>query len=203
MIVLANHKPECYNKLTTKENTLNKKKLLLVIVCLLLVHTQAATSLDIRTLLLTPPQKVSPIETNPEFTFLKEFNILTFALALYHLDAKEHLTKDIIKRRLATDCAVWKKALNIDFDLDNIDLNKRGFTRYYPFSINGKDFIVRIFDMKERHFLPEFDVFYEALFEDSGVGLQIIPGINTVLKSKRVEKVHLSNSAATSVAIHP
>lgn len=168
---------------------MNKDKLLLILICLFLVHATVATSSNIGTSPLRLNQKVSPIETSQALTFLKEFNVLTFALGLYQLDARERLSKAKIKEKMTLDSTIWEREFGISFDLDNIDFKRKGFTRYYPFTVNGKDFIIRIFDVREKHRMPKFEVFCEGIFEDSKIGFQIIPGVKTILKSKRIKKI--------------
>lgn len=179
---------------------MNKGKLL-IIVCLFLVHTSGAAALDIRTFPINPVKKVSPTETSIKEAFARQFNILAFALGIYRLDAGERMSKEEIKKRLAGDVALWNETISLAFDLDNIDLKKKGFTRYYPFTVEGKDFIIRIFDMKERHYLPDFEIFYEDVFKESKIGFQIIPGVNTILEGKKIEKAQFPNPAAYST--HP
>lgn len=180
----------------TKEDQMNKGRLLLIIACFALVHTQVAATPDIRTLPLNPHTKVSPTETNQWKNFLREFNLLAFALGIYYLDAKERLSKEDIKEKLTLDSAIWEKEFGITFDLDNIDFKKKGFTRCYPFTVNGKDFIIRIFDARDRHYLRGFEILYEDMFEKPRIGFQILPGINTILNGKKVERVSFSDPAA-------
>ncbi len=167
---------------------MNKSRLLVMIVCLFLVHTSVAATVDTRTFPLNLSKKVSPTETSIKELFAKEFNILAFALGIYHLDVIERFSKDKIKEHLASGFAKWAESFTLAFDLDNIDFKKKGFTRYYPFTVNKKDFIIRIFDIREEHYLPDFEIFYEGVFETSKIGFQIIPGINTILKEKEINK---------------
>lgn len=175
--------------------------MLSIIVCLFLVPSQIASTQDIGTYLRSVNQKVSSIETKKTDIFIRDFNILSFALGLYNLDAKERLTKVEIKERLAKEPALLRDKFGVSFDMDKIDFKKKGFTRYYPFSVSGKDFIIRIFDINEKHYLAECQVVYEGAFEKSSLGFQIIPGIKTILDEKKTEKVVLVNPAACSTQI--
>lgn len=166
---------------------MNKSRLVVTIVCLFLVHSQVVALQDLGTLPLTPSREVSPTETNHPGIFLKEFNILAFALSVYYLDAKEQLSKEDIKEKLAGNSTILWEKFNIGFDMNNIDFKKRGFTRYYPFSVNGKDFIIRIFDANERHYLANFEILYEGVLNRPEIGFQIIPGINAILDKKKIE----------------
>ena len=51
---------------------MNKNRLLLIIVCLFLVHSQVAATSNLGTLPLIPPGKVSSIKANQEIIFLKD-----------------------------------------------------------------------------------------------------------------------------------
>lgn len=168
---------------------MNKNRLLLIIVCLFLVHSQLGIASSLGTLPLTPPGKVSPLETNQEIIFLKEFNILAFALGMYYLEAEERLSKDDLKERLSETLDRWEDKFNVIFDLDNIV--KHGFTRDYPFTVKNKSFIIRLFDVKDgyhvRRRLPdEVKILYEGEFKE-GIRFQILPGINAILKDEKIE----------------
>ncbi len=170
---------------------MNKGKPLLIIACLILVHTASTAAPDIRTYPISPVQKVSPTETGIKEIFAREFNILAFALGIYYLDVEKRLPKYAIKKYLALGTAMCEENLSVAFDLDNIDFKRKGFTRYYPFKVGGKDCIIRIFDLKERHYLPDFDIFYEGVFEESNLGFQVIPGVDAILKEVKAEKIAL------------
>ena len=178
---------------------MSKSRLLLIIVCLFLVHSQLGIASSLGTLPLTPQPKVSPTETNQGMSFLKEFNILAFALAMYYLDAEERLSSDKLKERLAGDLYRWEERFGVIFDLDKII--KQGFTRYYPFSVNNKSFTIRLFDIRDRHYLRHrfsgVKVICEGEFKE-GVGFQILPGINDLLESKKIEKVSFQDPSVCS-----
>lgn len=157
---------------------------------------------EIENLPLNPPfsKLQDSLRSQRKVNFIKEFNILTFALGMYYLDAKERLSKEEVKKKLAWDSAIWDKEFDIAFDMDNIDFKRKGFTRYYPFNIEGRDFIIRIFDVRDKGYLPEFEVFNEGVFEDSKTGFQVIPGINTIIKNRKIKKVLLPSPASYSTA---
>jgi hypothetical protein len=164
-------------------DTMNKSRLLLIIVCLFLVHTQLVTASGGGTLPLTPPAKVSPTETNQNIIFLKEFNILALALAMYYLEAEERLSNDGLKERLGETLDRWEDKFNVTFDLDSI--GRHGFVRDYPFTVRGKSFIIRLFDEMDAHHaarrLPDdVKILYQGKFKE-GIGFQILPGINDIL----------------------
>ena len=78
------------------------------------------------------------------------------------------------------------------------NFNKKGFTRYYPFTLRDKSFIIRIFDIDEKYYLPSFEIFYEGTFENSEIGFQIIPGVKEILKSKEAKKITFLNPSIYS-----
>ena len=175
---------------------MNKRKLLILVLCLSLVQITVGKATDVRTFHINPIKKVSPIETNIKELFAQQFNILAFALGIYTMDTKERLSKDAIKASLADNSRICKDILGLVFDLDNIDFKRKGFTRHYPFSVNGKDFIIRIFDVREKHYLSNVEVFYEGVFETDNLGFQIIPGLKTILQETKVEKIPIYDPAA-------
>lgn len=168
---------------------MNKSKLLVILVCLFLVQTAVASSQDVGTSSINLVKKVSPTDTSIKETFLKEFNILTFALGLYYMDTKARLSKDIIREKLTQDTGVWRDEFDVSFDLENMDFKRKGLTRYYPFNVKGNDLIIRIFHTTEKHYLLECKVLEEGVFEDSNIGFQIIPGLNALLGTGPVEKI--------------
>ena len=180
---------------------MNKSKLLAILLSLFWVHATSATAMNSGTFPLSPSQKVSPTETNQNVPFLQKFNVLAFALGLYHLDVKERLSKEGIRDRLPDASSALDKRLGVSFDIENMHFNRKGFTRYYPFSIEGRQFIIRIFDVGEKHYLPELDVYFEGVFEASGIGFQVIPGIDQILEDKKIEKMTFRLPAGC--ATHP
>ena len=170
---------------------MSKNKLLIIVVSLFLVHSQLSAATDVGTSSINLTKKVSPTNTNIKEMFATEFNVLAFALGMYYLDTEEHLSKEGIKEKLLQSHAILEEKFRVIFDLDNIDLEKNGFTRYYPFVMNEKDYMIRIFDADEKHYLEKTRVYHEGIFEDSEIGFQIIPGINSMLEERKPEKVEL------------
>jgi len=175
---------------------MNRTKLLLIVMLLLFLgQTQVEPSTKPLTSSLNLNKRITPVEFSRFEVFAKEFNMLAFALGVYYLDARSRLPKDEIKEELLNVPKVWEEKFGIRFDLDKIDFKKKGFTRYYPFIMNDKDFIIRIFEMQDRHYLESFEVYYEGAFEDSNIGFQIIPGINSILKDEKIEKISITDSS--------
>ncbi|MBL7158532.1 MAG: hypothetical protein ISS91_03395 [Candidatus Omnitrophica bacterium] len=180
---------------------MSKSILLTLIVSLFLVHSIVVAAEELGTYPISPIEKVSPTEISIKETFASEFNILAFALGMYQLETEKGFSKEDIKAALSESNLSCGSAINMVFDLDNIDIRKKGFTRYYPFSANEKDFIIRIFDLREKHFLPEFEILHEGIFEDSDIGFQILPGLKTILRGKELNKFSLSDLSATECSL--
>lgn len=180
---------------------MSKSKFMTTFVCLFLVLTQGVTAQDLRTSSVNLAKKVSPTNIHIKENFASEFNILAFALGMYYLDTEARFSKDMIKEHLLENNTFCQEELNIAFDIDNMDFNKKGFTRYYPFVLRDKSFIIRIFDVDEKHYLPDFETFYEGTFENSEIGFQIIPGIKEILKSREAKKITLLDPSIFST--HP
>jgi hypothetical protein len=174
------------------------KSIVLAAIASFMVHSSVDATLDVRTSPINPLKKVSPTEISIKENFAREFNVLAFALGLYYLDTHGRLSKDEIKEKLTGDIDKCRESFALSFDLDNIDFRKKGFTRYYPFRVNDKDYIIRIFDVNERHYLAASEVFYEGVFEESKLGFQILPGINEMLKNTKAAKLPIYEPAACS-----
>ena len=137
---------------------------------------------------LSPAENLSP---NPlteihaggtNIQFKETCNLLCMALSLYKSDVFNGLSKEeLIKMYgpLLSDSSVR-------FDLKHLDIGKKGWTRYYPFSVGRKMFIARIFLTKEAGFQPKVTVISELAVEDLGVTLQILPGIDEILKGCKI-----------------
>ena len=180
---------------------MNRNIRLTIIVSLFLVPSVVVAAQELGTYPINPIKKVSPIEISIKETFASEFNILAFALGIYQLEIEKGFSKEEIKAALAQSNRACDSAISTAFDLDNIDIHKKGFTRYYPFFVNGKDFIIRIFDPGEKHFLPEFEILYEGMFENSEIGFQILPGLKTILQGEGLKKLSVPDMTATGRSI--
>ena len=109
------------------------------------------------------PNPLTEIKTgagNPDFK--ETCNFLLTAISLYKSDVFGRLPKD----KLIEMYAPVISSSNVRFDLEHIDLMKKGWTRYYPFSVGEKTMIVRIFLTKELSFQPELPVISEIMIED-------------------------------------
>lgn len=125
---------------------------------------------------LNPPIRVSMNESR--FSFRTVYNVLNLALFVYKLDTVGEYSKE----RLISECGKALSGPDIKFDLDQIDVGRKGWTRYYPFCVGRKYFVARIFLSKERFYQPRVEVLYEAVMSNPAVTFQILPDLNTILK---------------------
>ncbi len=169
-------------------------KLLIILAGFALVSTLFCATLRAETTTIIPINKVSPTEPQQNISFLKTFNVITLALSVYQMDAKKRMSKEEIQEKISDELASLRSSLDIIFDINKIDLNRRGFTRYYPFGVNGEDLIIRIFNISEKHFLPECDVLYEGRLDNLALGFQITPGIRTILSSEKPGRIEIPDT---------
>jgi len=116
-------------------------------------------------------------------SFKKIYDSVCFALSVYVSDvigrsSKEDLIKNFSRIALHP---------GIRFDLENMDIIKKGWTRYYPFSIEGKEFIMRIFLTSERSYQPPAPVLYEGSIATPAVTFQVLPSLNTILSDCKIK----------------
>jgi hypothetical protein len=130
-----------------------------------------------------PLTQIKTDSSYPDGYFKKTYDFIRFGLLLYKLDAIDRSSReDLIS-------AAGKMILSpgVSFDLDNIDLVRKGWTRYYPFSIDGKDFIMRIFLTAERPYQTEAPVLYEGSINNPAVTFQVLPSINEILSDCKIQ----------------
>ncbi|MFA5143472.1 MAG: hypothetical protein WC522_04820 [Candidatus Omnitrophota bacterium] len=116
---------------------------------------------------------------------------LCMALSLYRSDAFQGMTKS----ELAKIYAPFLADSAIRFDFENLDIGRKGWTRYYPFSVSGRQFVARIFLTKEMPFQPCVTVLSEIACENLGVTLQVLPGIDEILSGCRIRPNNLYSSS--------
>lgn len=160
---------------------MDKKRLSIILTIFFLVQSVPAAVLSQETCLLNPPTKVNINDTS--FSFKRIYDTVYLGLLMYKLDAIERCSKyDIISKY--GDKVFGLSAVR--FDLEHMDMGKRGWTRYYPFSIDGRQFIMRIFLTEERSYQAYTKVIFEMNIESPNITLQILPGINAILESCRI-----------------
>lgn len=104
------------------------------------------------------------------------------ALAIYKMREFGNATRSEIEKQFAYG------VINeyIKFDLKDLRLGKGGFTRYYPVSILGGNFIARVFLTAEEALQPKVKVVFEAKITDPGLTCQIIPDISSIIKDCKI-----------------
>jgi hypothetical protein len=108
---------------------------------------------------------------------------------MYNLDALQGQSKEVIQTKYG---AFIRAFPGIKFDLNEMDIGKKGCTRYYPFWIYGKGFIFRIFltseaTMRSRE-IPVDKVLYEGTMRNGEITFQILPDIKEILKDCKIVK---------------
>ncbi len=174
---------------------MNKKRLSIIAAIFLLVP--AITSiheLSAETWVLSPPTKVSLNETNNYFRDL--YDVFCLALSIYKSDALERCSKEALIKEYGS-ASVNSQAR---FDLEHIDIGKKGWTRHYPVSIGDKHFIIRIFLTEEYRYQPKVATLFEVNFNNPAVTLQVLPGINAILNDCKIKPhtLYPVSQAATS-----
>ena len=138
--------------------------------------------------------KVDPNST--DICFKKIYDSLCVGLSIYKLDAIERYTKENLIKNLSN----ISTKTDVKFDLDNIDMDKKGWTRYYPFSIGDKNFIMRIFLTSELQYQPKVRVLYEGTLTNPAVTFQVLPPLNDILSDCKIKpiKTYLSTQVDRS-----
>ena len=161
---------------------MSKKRLSIILAIFLLVQGISVGKLSAGTCLLSPPTKVSLNES--QICIKPSFSAICAALFLYKLDVRNGYSKDRIKETYGEFIHRFSDA---QFDLDRMDMGKKGWTRYYPFSIGDKQYIMRIFLYEERYCQEQLPVIYEDYTRNKELVFQILPGINEMLKDSRIK----------------
>ena len=124
--------------------------------------------------LLLPQMRTDP--GSSEHFFPQIYKSICIGISMYVLDAIEGYSKE---KLIATFRSTGGRL--VKFDLENIDIGKKGWIRHYPFSIGNKNFIMRIFLTAERSYQPEAKVLYEGKLAEPEVTFQILPSLNEML----------------------
>ena len=162
---------------------MNKKRLSIVLAIFFLVQTIPLHSgLSQEAVYpLNPHTKVSLNE--PDICFQHVYAALCGALFIYRLDAVKRYSGEALIRKASGIPALSE----VRFDMEHIDLGKKGWTRYYPFSVGDRNFIARIFLTEERAYQPEVKVLFEANIKNPDVTFQILPGLSDILEGCQIK----------------
>jgi hypothetical protein len=98
---------------------------------------------------------------------------------MYKLDVLQGEPKGVIQTKYG---AFIRAFPTVRFDLVNMHIGKASFLRYYPFSIDGKSFIMRMYLTAKGEPEPPVKVLYEGALYDGKVTFQVLPWLNEILK---------------------
>ena len=169
---------------------MSKKKWSLLLAIFFLVQSiSSSLALSFESSLLNPPTN---IDANYSDGVVKKiYDAICLGISLYQLDAIGRSSGPDIEKSYAA------LALNSEarFDLANMGMGKRGWTRHYPFSVGNRAFIMRIFLTAERAYQSAEAVLYEGAINDPAVTFQILPSINDIISSCKI-KPHSTYSSS-------
>ncbi len=172
---------------------MSKKKWSLLLAIFFLV--QSITSSSILSFENSPLNPPTNIDANYSDGVVKKiYNAICLGVFLYELDTIGRLSKEEIERSYPGSLLNSE----VRFDLANMGLGKKGWTRYYPFSVGNKAFIMRIFLTAERAYQPSVPVLYEGALADPAVTFQILPSLNEILSDCKIKPLKLYYSSAAS-----
>jgi hypothetical protein len=162
---------------------INKWLGLLVILSLIQYATPSSTSSGPNF-----PLTQIKIDSNAPDSFFKQvYGSVCIGLSIYKLDVIERYTKEKLITTFQAGAA--RPGLEIRFDMENIDVGKKGWTRYYPFSVDGKNFIMRIFLTSELEYQPKTKVLYEGKLGSPAVTFQVLPPLSEILSDCPIKPI--------------
>ncbi|MDD5174660.1 MAG: hypothetical protein WC482_03800 [Candidatus Omnitrophota bacterium] len=130
---------------------------------------------------LNPPTNIDINYSDPAVK--KIYDAVCVGLFLYELDTISRSSKEEIESGY---CGLSLDS-GVSFDLANMDIGKKGWTRYYPFSIGNKAFIMRIFLTSERAYQPSAPILYEGAITVPAVTFQVLPSLNEILSDCKIK----------------
>ena len=138
---------------------------------------------------LNPPTNIDVNYSDP--VAKRIYDAVCLGVFLYKLDTIKRLPKEEIER------SYFGLSLNseVRFDLANIDLGRKGWTRYYPFFVGQKNFIMRIFLTAERSYQPEAPILYEGSLANPAVTFQVLPSLNEILSGCKIKPRRIYHSS--------
>ena len=147
-----------------------------------LVHSLASSSaLSFESNPLNPPTNIDVNHSSPVVKDI--FDAVCLGVSLYKFDAIQRLSKEEISS-LYSGLSLRSEAR---FDIANMDLGRKGWTRYYPFSVGDKSFIMRIFLTSERTYQSSVPILYEGSITDPAVTFQVLPSLNEILSTCKIK----------------
>ena len=94
-------------------------------------------------------------------------DVTYYIKALYDMEATERLPARHIRRNFRKKYAKKLKEIGIEFNLSQIGLLKEGSIRYYPFSLNGQQYAVRVFEGHDVDYLHKVGVIGNGKIDES------------------------------------
>jgi len=159
----------------------NRKKWSIILAIFILVQ-DAAISSSAFPAINYPLTQIKVYQNSVDRSFKKIYDSVCMGLAIYKSDVINRSSKEDLINIFSRIVSIP----GIKFDLENIDILKKGWTRYYPFSIDGKSFIMRIFLTAEKLYQPSVTVLYEGSVENPAVTFQVLPSLNEILADCKI-----------------
>ena len=168
---------------------MNKKKWSVLLVIFFLVQYSAPTQIFPAENVLSPQIRIN--SNSPDFCFKKRFDLINAGALIYKLDVIEEKTKQMVIKGFGE----VSLGSDIKFDLKNIHMGGERWVRYYPFSIGGENFIMRIFLTELPHSQVEAKkILYEGKLKKPAVTFQVLPFsfLNDILPECKLIKTYSS-----------
>lgn len=159
---------------------MKKRRFAAAIIVFFLIPTISQTHISqAQDSVLSPPMRMA------ESSFKEVYATVSMALSVYKMDALDGMgMRNIIDRYRGSMAGP-----DVIFDLERMDMLRKGWTRHYPVSIRGENYIVRLFLTKERAYQPEMPVLFEMDIKDPAVTCQILPDINAILDASNIAPI--------------
>lgn len=159
----------------------NKKWSFLLVIFFLIQNTMPSVALSMEGDPLNPLTSINI--NNSDQVMRKIYDAICLGVFLYELDVVKRLPKEEIEKNYP------ELLLNslARFDIKNMDLGKKGWTRYYPFSVGDKSFIMRIFLTSESAHQPSLTILYEGTIASPAVTFQVLPPLNDILSDCKIK----------------
>ncbi len=182
---------------------MNKKRLAVILTVFFLVQSSSSPQgLHAELQALNPPTKIDL--KDPQICLKKLSDVLCLALFIYKLDTGYGSANNVrySKEALIDKYGSFLRNFSeVKFDLERIDIIKQRWTRYYPFSIEGKRFLIRVFFTEQYDRQLAVSVLFEGTARSGELTFQILPGVNEILKdcNIRPHRIYLEDPLAQSV----
>lgn len=137
---------------------------------------------------LNPPSALDPVLAKSPV--MSEYCIIGAAIVLYNADVVKRLPRE----ELIEQVGLFLAGTSVRFDPSSIGMLRNGRTRCYTFWIGDSCFVARICP-REARILLDVPVLREFDIRKSGVILQILPGVNDILKDRRIQPYNISSPA--------